>query len=52
MNQSLAEENNAFVNEDLNSFIRSIRKHYYKGQRKTFRDFMSDLEELAGELGD
>ncbi len=52
MNTNLAIENECFINEDLNSFIRKIRKHYYKGQRKTFRDFMSELEELAGELGD
>ena len=36
--------------EDLNGFISLFRKKYYSGNRKTFRQFMDDVEQLADTL--
>jgi|TARA_B100000085_G_C18562335_1_gene520087 hypothetical protein len=44
-------ENNE-LEEDLNSFISKVRKLYYKGNKKSFKQFMSDIEELADELAE
>ena len=42
---------NKELEEDLNSFISKVRKLYYKGN-KSFKQFMSDIEELADELAE
>ena len=33
------------LEEDLNSFISKVRKLYYKGNKKSFKQFMSDIED-------
>lgn len=38
--------------EDLNQFIAKVRSLYYKGNRKSFKQFMKDIEELADELAE
>jgi len=40
------------LDEDLNRFISKVRSLYYKGSRKSFRQFMKDIEELADELAE
>lgn len=40
------------LDEDLNRFISKVRSLYYKGNRKSFRQFMKDIEELADELAE
>ena len=41
---------NTICVEDLNRFISLFRKKYYSGNRKTFRQFMDDVEQLADTL--
>ena len=43
---------NHFACEDINKFISAFRKLYYSGKRKTFRMFMTDVEELADTIND
>ena len=43
---------NHFACEDINQFISAFRKLYYSGKRKTFRMFMTDVEELADVIND
>ena len=43
---------NQFACEDINKFISAFRKLYYSGKRKTFRMFMTDVEELADVIND
>lgn len=33
--------------EDINQFISAFRKLYYSGARKTFRQFLADVEDLT-----
>ena len=47
---SLKEEDQnsaTFKCEDLNQFISAFRKLYYSGRKKSFRQFLSDVEELT-----
>jgi len=43
---------NCQFDEDLNQFIAKVRSLYYKGNRKSFKEFMKDIEELADELAE
>lgn len=33
--------------EDLNKFVSLFRRKYYSGKKKSFREFMSDIEDLC-----
>ena len=41
------ERNNKIISEDLNKLISKLRRLYYSGARKTFRQFLADIEDLT-----
>jgi hypothetical protein len=36
--------------EDINQFISAFRKLYYSGRKKSFRQFLGDIDELTDKL--
>lgn len=42
-----SDRKNKIMSEDLNKFISKFRRLYYSGARKTFRQFLADVEDLT-----